>query len=225
MPAIETGRAPMAVNLGLKPPPLTSGATVPRRVVILDVLYADGTSFLGTWFTLEEGTTAIGSRRQTGCPVATARGTSGFHVHQSGLGDRLPDLMDKRLACDCGLEEVCEADILAGLVFEACVHQPHNRRDGKAAGCQGEGSCWHGVVCRAGSGCQGGASDPEPWFKDFHFPMIKDLINQSPFTDYVAWRGPHQGSIAPADHSGRPLRYGPDHEDDTDCVGAGSSDG
>ena len=39
----EWAMAPMAVSLGLKPPPLASGATVPRRVVILEVLYEDGT--------------------------------------------------------------------------------------------------------------------------------------------------------------------------------------
>ena len=39
----EWAMAPMAVSLGLQPPPLASGATVPLRAVILEVLYEDGT--------------------------------------------------------------------------------------------------------------------------------------------------------------------------------------
>ena len=84
-----------------------------------------------TWFTLDEGITAIECLRPTGdargCRGTTARGTSGSHalcsMSISQAWVTLPELMGKRLACDCSLEEVCEADILAGLVFEECVQQ------------------------------------------------------------------------------------------------------
>ena len=42
----------------------------------------------------------------------------------------------------------------------------------------------------------------EPWFTGFRFPMIEDLINQSPFIDYAEWRsGQHldwDGPLGPA---------------------------
>ena len=42
---------------------------------------------------------------------------------------------------------------------------------------------------------------PEPWFKGFRFPMVEDLINQSPFIDYAEWRHGQQldwdGTTAP----------------------------
>ena len=69
----------------------------------------------------------------------------------------------------------------------------------------------------ARSGCQSGAVEaldakavvncflglfPEPWFTGFRFPMIEDLINQSPFIDYAEWRsGQHldwDGPLGPA---------------------------
>ena len=65
------------------------------------------------------------------------------YVHQSGLGDRLPELMGKRLACDCSLEEVCEADILAGSAQPA-------RRKAETRSSAGMGRF-------AGSGCQSSA--------------------------------------------------------------------
>ena len=120
------------------------------------------------------------------------------YVHQSDLGDRLPELMGKRLACDCSLEEVCEADILAGLVFEECgtastTEEPPSAETrssagmGRFAGVDARAVPWRRWTQEAVVNCFLGLF-PEPWFKDFRFPMIEDLINHSPFTDYAEWR-------------------------------------
>ena len=85
------------------------------------------------------------------------------YVHQSGLNERLPELMGKRLACDCSFEEVCEADILAGLVFEECVQQSaaHSQHDGRTDECRDEEFCWHGAVCQ--EWCRGGVGRKRQW--------------------------------------------------------------
>ena len=88
------------------------------------------------------------------------------YVHQSGLNERLPELMGKRLACDCSFEEVCEADILAGLVFEECVQQsaaqPARRKNRE---CRDEEFCWHGAVCQEWmpERCCGGVGRKRQW--------------------------------------------------------------
>ena len=144
------------------------------------------------------------------------------YVHQSGLNERLPELMGKRLACDCSFEEVCEADILAGLVFEECVQQsaaqPARRKHrrvprrgvllawGGLPGVDARAVPWRRWTQEAVVNCFLGLF-PEPWFTGFRFPMIDDLINQSPFIDYAEWRsGQHLDPGGSA--SGRAQRRG-----------------
>ncbi|CAJ1350926.1 unnamed protein product, partial [Effrenium voratum] len=189
MPAIET-------VAGLKPPPLASGATVPRRVVILEVLYEDAT--------LPEDVVYVGRGHHSHrvptsdwrCPWVPGHDCSWDewiprfvqYVHQSGLNERLPELMGKRLACDCSFEEVCEADILAGLVFEECVQQsaaqPARRKNrrvprrgvllawGGLPGVDARAVPWRRWTQEAVVNCFLGLF-PEPWFTGFRFPMIE----------------------------------------------------
>ena len=218
----EWAMAPIAVSLGLKPPPLASGATVPRRVVILEVLYEDGT--------LPEDVVYVGRGHRVPtsdwrCPWVPGHDCSWDewiprfvqYVHQSGLNERLPELMGKRLACDCSFEEVCKADILAGLVFEECVQQsaaqPARRKNrrvprrgvllawGGLPGVDARAVPWRRWTQEAVVNCFLGLF-PEPWFTGFRFPMIEDLISQSPFIDSAEWRnGQHldwDGPLGPA---------------------------
>ena len=149
-------------SLGLKPPSLASGATVPRRVVILEVLYEDGT--------LPEDVVYVGrghhshrvSTSDWKCPWVPGHDCSWDEwiprfvqcVPRSGLNERLPELMGKRLACDCSFEEVCGADILAGLVRSVSSSRPHSQHDPTSA--KTRSSAGMGRFAR--SGCQSGAA-------------------------------------------------------------------
>ena len=54
------------------------------------------------------------------------------HIKRN-FGQELHSLLGKTLVCDCAEEELCEADVLAGLVFEATspnASAPHPRAAG-----------------------------------------------------------------------------------------------
>ena len=48
---------------------------------------------------------------------------------------------------------------------------------------------------------------PEPWFSDFKFPMIEDVINQAPFDSYMRWRLEQEMSIESLAHTWRQEEY------------------
>ena len=110
------------------------------------------------------------------------------------------------MVCDCDEGHLCEADILAGLVFEATspsAAQPHPRAAGYPVRRVVRGPRRFGRVLRsfqasvaAGSAIPRWSQEavvatfcklfPPAWFSKFKFPMmIEDLINQPPFTSYV----------------------------------------
>ena len=52
-----------------------------------------------------------------------------MHIRTSALWDALPELSGLSLVCDCPLDQICEADILIGLYFDATspVSDPRHR--------------------------------------------------------------------------------------------------
>ncbi|CAJ1356130.1 unnamed protein product, partial [Effrenium voratum] len=126
----------------------------------------------------------------------------------ANLQAELPALQGKRLACDCGPDSVCEADALAGMVFdathpdaEASLPRVTGRRHRQA----------RGSVVRAATimGSLRGRDAlksmslwflqedviltfrklyPAEWFQSFQWPMLEDLLNKEPFTCYLDWR-------------------------------------
>lgn len=127
---------------------------------------------------------------------------------QQHLWQALPSLCDKTLVCDCPSTDLCEVDLLAGLVFEATA-PPHelssSRKRGTHLANQRAGSF---VKAIAASRVVTVSSCPSPpvwlsqesitlavkklfpatWFTNFAFCMVEDLLNQPPFTCYPQWR-------------------------------------
>ena len=122
------------------------------------------------------------------------------------LWDDLPSLSSQVLVCDCPWQDLCEADLLAGLVFEATSpvqpeHQSVSKRSRKASSqalvtalaasrvvtvqscpVPPQPFCQESVVLAFRK------LFPEPWLQHHRFPMLEDLLNQPPFTCYGHWR-------------------------------------
>ena len=126
----------------------------------------------------------------------------------ASLQAELPALQGKRLACDCGPDGVCEADALAGMVFDAThpdaetsLPRVTGRRHRQARGSVLRAAAIMGSL-RGGDALQSmplwfPQEDvilafrklyPAEWFQSFQWPMLEDLLNQAPFTCYLDWR-------------------------------------
>lgn len=141
-------------------------------------------------------------------------------MHRSHLWHQLPTLAGKRLACDCEWHEVCEADALAGLCFDATSPSPSGW---KGATGRSHDHAGVGRVVLTSTLAHAQATPVPPqlwkrsqesvilqfqklfpgdWFSDFAFPMIEDLVNQPPFTCFEQWlreRGAEwDGALGPA---------------------------
>ena len=118
------------------------------------------------------------------------------------------DLPGKTLVCDCPLDVICEVDILAGLVFDATrpsstedVASPKRSGTRKPSGKAMMSAILSGRVVHV-SGSPGPQQwftqeatvlafkklFPEAWFQNFQFPLVEDLLNETPFVDYLEWR-------------------------------------
>ena len=147
------------------------------------------------------------------------------HIKRN-FGQELRSLLGKTLVCDCAEEELCEADVLAGLVFEATspnASAPHPRAAGipprRVVRGPKRGSLALAALqapTLAGSSVVRWTQEavvttfrklfPAEWFSGFKFPMIEDLVNQHPFCSYVQWREAQglewDGPLNPAGGSG-----------------------
>ena len=141
------------------------------------------------------------------------------HIHQN-LWQDLAELQGKVLVCDCEDHTLCEADLLAGLVFDATSPAltsqappsvPHQRSTCSPIPLRK-------VLLTAALGVRGlpfappfihqeslalafKRFYPEHWFRGFAFPFIEDLVNSFPLDLYSRWRFelgyPMEGSSAP----------------------------
>ena len=128
------------------------------------------------------------------------------HIHQN-LWQDLLELQGSTLVCDCEDHTLCEADLLAGLVFDATSPAltstaspsvPHQRSTCSPTPLRK-------VLLTAALGVGGLPFEPpfilqeslalafkrfypEPWFQGFAFPSIEDLVNSFPLDLYSRWR-------------------------------------
>ena len=131
--------APLAILLGLEPPHPQERARVPRRDRVANLLHEGQ---------LPEGAIYVGQghhshRLPTTCwkpPFVAGHDCAPDevmplyidHIKRNFYQD-LHSLLGKTLVCDCAEEELCEADVLAGLVFEVTspsASAPHPRAAG-----------------------------------------------------------------------------------------------
>ena len=143
------------------------------------------------------------------------------HIRRSDLWDQLPTLQGKRLVCDCPWQDLCEADMLAGLCFDASGSEPMARPwKGVTQRPQDKGGT-RMVTLGATLGQARAAPIPSTvprrsqeavvlqfcklfpasWFEAFRFPMVEDLVNTPPFGVYEEWlqsRGAEwEGALTP----------------------------
>ena len=123
------------------------------------------------------------------------------------LTSDLPQLAGMTLVCDCPLTIPCEAEVLAGLVFEQT--RPHEIPHPQASGVTrrrrgGVGQRKVMVAAALASQVTLGRSMvlpfsqesvcqavcklfPDGVFDGFQFPMVEDLLNADPFLAYSRW--------------------------------------
>ena len=119
-----------------------------------------------------------------------------LHVRTSDLWLQLAELKGKTLVFDCPLNQMCEADVLIGLYFDAC--QPCQAGDKTVDPqrwsrtvmlLQGINSLPSGIASHESGSRGSGFSQALPggWFNNFKFAMVEDLINGPPFTSFPTW--------------------------------------
>eukprot|EP00435_Cladocopium_sp_Y103_P073851 s597_g45.t1 len=124
-----------------------------------------------------------------------------IHVRTSNLWDALPELRGLRLVCDCPSHQLCEADILVGLYFDAAAPDARPEQRGTTGHWGRTVHLLHGIHSLPKAMSLPVMSQeaveavvlafrklfPGDWFKTFKFAMIEDLINSPPLCSYPAW--------------------------------------
>lgn len=128
------------------------------------------------------------------------------HICAARLWSELGELAGRTLTCDCPWQSLCEADVLAGLYFEATQGKQRPRLQ-QAAGPAAQSALRRSVVLAASQGVQGSVIPatisqrwsqeavalafrklfPADWFDGFKFPFVEDLLNQHPFSSFADW--------------------------------------
>ena len=232
--------APLAITLGLEPPDPAERKRVPRRVRVTDVLSSEGA--------LAKDTIYVG-RGHHSHRLPTTKWKSPWtpghdcshhdewlilyvdYICHGSLWDQLHELQGHDLAYDCVWQDLCEADMLAGLAFEASTPVAAELPS-QAIGRQSSAASLRKVVF-ASALHQARSSTlprnvvlrsqesvilcfqklfPADWFLGFKFPMIEDLVNQPPFNDFPQWLSaqdvpwmPWDGPLGPQ-HAPRSVR-------------------
>lgn len=211
----EWAMAPLAISLGLTPPDLLEAARVPKRGQVGDFLQEDhsipttciyvGRGHHSHRLPISKWKTPVVPGHD--CPPEEWVARYVDHICSSAeLWDSLPELLGKTLLCDCHWQDLCEADLLAGLVFEATAPATSpqkattNSSSRKRAGKLVAAIAASRVVTVSSSRLpvQPFLQEsvvlafrkfyPEGWLVGHKFPMLEDLINQPPFTCYLEWR-------------------------------------
>lgn len=210
----EWAMAPLALSLGLRPKDQQEDARIPNRAVVQDVLQSDGTLpphhiYVGLGSHAHRlPTTKWKSPFIPGHNCAEDDWTPAYvdYICNSHLKDCLTELRGLTLVCDCPWQSLCEADILAGLLFEAT--QPSGTaRVEQAGGPSASAVLRRSVFLATPAGTCGTTIPgvvpqrwsqeavvlafrklfPATWLDGFRFPYIEDLINQHPFSCFPEW--------------------------------------
>ena len=215
----EWAMTPLAISLGLSPLDPGEASRVPARARVEEVLQPDGK--------LPPNHVYVGRGHHSHrlpLSVWTSPFTPGHDCSEdawlclyvnhicSTLWDQLASLHGQTLVCDCPWQSLCEADLLAGLVFDALAPnrppfvaqagsvatRPHRARSVYLATMFAEGAT--GATIPPAVPVRWSQESvvlafrklfPAPWFEGFAFPMVEDLINQSPLADFPAWLSSH----------------------------------
>ena len=120
--------APLAILLGLEPPHPQERARIPSGGRVKELLHEGqlpaGAIYVGQGHHSHRlPTTCWKSPFVAGHDCAPDEVMPLYIDHiKRNFGQELHSLLGKTLVCDCAEDELCEADVLAGLVFEA--HEP-----------------------------------------------------------------------------------------------------
>ena len=221
--------APMAISLGLTPQEPAEASRIPRRARVEEVITEEKALppqhvYVGRGHHSHRLPTTVWKSPVTPGHDCPHEEWIAFYVQHicchDELWEQLPALQGQVLVCDCPWQELCEADLLAGLVFEATrpSQQPVSRRSSSNPRTKAQAV----VTAVASSRVVTVSSCPVPpqpfrqesivlafrklfpstWFDSHRFPMLEDLINQPPFTCFLQWRFERQmewdGPLNPA---------------------------
>ena len=158
----------------------------------------------------------------------TASDCVGFyldHIRKQGLVDQIQELQGMTLVCDCRPGEPCTGDALAAEFYASQVEDNEQKTVAKnwrkksktmptrsnirtitmaAAGASLFGQSMAMRIPKPQEAIVAAFCSlyPSETFEHFKFPMIEDLVNQSPFTAYMEWREEkdleYDGPLGPA---------------------------
>ena len=214
----EWAMTPLAISLGLRPLDTAEAARVPTRACVEDVLQQGalppGHVYVGLGsHTHRLPTTKWKSPWQVGVNC-TPQDWVPYYVQyiRETLWCELDELEGSVLVCDCPAAQTCEADLLAGLIFDRLSEQGPR---GAPQVVQGQhGRSHQGVTRRVLLSSVAQATGipfgpfyilqeslalafkklyPGEWFEGVAIPFVEDLVNQHPLDLYVRWR--HQQGL------------------------------
>lgn len=200
--------APVAILLGLTPPDPIEAARVPKRGRVLDFILEDRSLPADCVYVGRGHHTHLLKTTCWASPVVPGHGCSAEewiakYVDTFALKNICGTLFLLSVTkpwCDCHAEDLCEVDLLAGLVFEATSPSPHMPRS-KRGKLLAANNAARSLVTALSSARGVTVSScpmppvwfsqealvlafnklfPEPWFATFAFPMLEDLVNQPP---------------------------------------------
>ena len=209
----EWAMSPLAISLGLRPIDRAEAARVPTRVEVSSVLLADKTLPPGVVYVGRGHHSHRLPVTQWASPFVPGHNCGAdewpaLYVEHvlANLQTDLRQLEGMTLACDCTLAQPCEGDLLAGLVFDAGSPKglPHPPAAGRpkrsrhrlsrqvmiaaaSAALPTSVSAVIPYVCQESVVVAFTSIFPEDTLSGFRFPLIEDLINAPPFTDYLQW--------------------------------------
>ncbi|CAE7248146.1 unnamed protein product, partial [Symbiodinium sp. CCMP2456] len=200
--------APLAISLGLRPAQIPGAAELPVRalaedtVVDKDVL-PSGCIYVGQGnYQHRLPTSQWRSPWVAGLNCDPAeRLTRYAEFILTELWNELDQLWGMTLLCDCPLDVPCEADVLAGLLFDCRRGEPGDHH------CKASALWWPERIAPRTALLRGSRIGqavpvlfrqeaiilrfrklfPAEWFRGFRFPMIEDIINQAPFDSFGRW--------------------------------------
>ena len=123
----EWAMAPLALGLGLYPPDPREAARIPRRAQVDDVILEKGKLPPNHVYVGQGRGSHRLAKTKWASPVIPGLNSQSndwlwhyvAHLYTSNLVGDLHELYGKVLVCDCPFCDPCEADVLAGLCFEA----------------------------------------------------------------------------------------------------------
>ena len=202
----EWAMAPMAVTLGLTESLRAERPGLPVRKFVQDVMIETNRLpphiiYVGRGSFHHRLTTTKWKSPWTpghNCEAGEWHARYIIHVRTSPFWDALHELKGMALACDCPQDQLCEADLLVGLYFDATTPggDPVKRgTDGRWSRAvtllQGIQAIPKGVALPMMSQealvLAFRKLFPEHWFRSYKFAMVEDLINSPPFCSYASW--------------------------------------